>query len=269
MNFASCMKSRMRLHLLAVEALQEFDKSVDRATPKVFHLVVDDADLLMELVSQYVQKVLDEDMNGGGIGLRPVDKTGGDVVAGGAGQSSFDALTIDAPSSAPQSQTPAEMPVGGGHARRETHFPSASPSIPSRHEAYTVVREHERVLPSKKAFAAQQEQWRPADIAPSTKTETKPKVPYVAPKERVSAQAQLRAKNIVAATILDTLIVRGKSIGKWRKEEALELAEKLDWDGKVLKAFADPLPPGALVEEYITVREAENIMKTLEANRAA
>jgi hypothetical protein len=140
--------------------------------------------------------------------------------------------------------------------------------VPDDKENYTTVREHPRLLPGK-IHSVDPESWSKSDILPHAKTGRKAKAPYVAPKERVSAEAQLKTKNLVASSILDTLIVRGKAIGKWRKEEALELSEKLDWDGKVLKAFADPLPPGALVEEYITVREAEQIMKTLESTRAA
>jgi hypothetical protein len=156
---------------------------------------------------------------------------------------------------------------GGGQKAVDTPWVRAFPTSPET-DIYTTVREHPRILPGR-TRPKEPSPWSKSDIPSRSENERKPKAPYVAPKERVSAEKQLRTKNIVAASILDTLIVRGKAIGEWRKEEALELAEKMDWDGKVLKAFADPLPPGALVKEYITVREAENIMKTLEANRAA
>lgn len=225
------------LHLLAVEAIAKSKRSVDRALPKFMKLVSDDPSLVIALVGESV-------VNNAALQYLH-DTLLRDMDGGGIGLHHH----------------------GGGHDSLRTQDRNASPSSPQA-DIYTTVREHPRILPGrsrpKEAFP-----WSKSDIPSRSENEGKSKTPYVAPKERVSAEKQLRTKNIVAASILDTLIVRGKPIGKWRKEEALELAEKMDWDGKVLKAFADPLPPGALVEEYITVKEAENIMKTLEANRAA
>lgn len=275
-------KNRLFLETCAViREMRQNNLSRGSAEARLYATVVDGADLALEMigkermmrfVSEHIREVEQRDFDGGGIGLRPVTKTGGNAVADEMGQSENDYRDDRTPSSAPQSQTPAEMPVGGGHVVCEDQTFAASPSPSSGNAHFTTVRQHPRRLPSAPIDTPRPPAagvWSPSNIVPTTRGEPKVKVPYVAPKERVSAQAQLRTKNIVAASILDTMIVRGRAIGEWRKEEALELAEKLDWDGKVLKAFADRLPPGALVKEYITVREAEEIMKTLEANRAA
>lgn len=276
---------RDRLLLLGTKALQKSGRSAERAVIRFINELMDsdDPELVKELVGAdvvknaalgFLREVLRRDMDGGGIGLRHVNKTGSDAAAEEACQMPRDPQWTVARPSAPQSQNPATTPVGGGHIALDTQKGASSPTS---HPAKST--EHPEDLYTRKPL------WSPSNIAPTQKQgersvpvtnnfrsapgKAPAKAPYVAPKERVSAAQQLKAKNIVAASILTETIVRGKPLGEWRKEEALELSETLTWDGKVLKAFADPLPPGALVKEYITVREAENIMKTLEANRAA
>jgi hypothetical protein len=202
-------------------------------------------------------------MDGGGIGLVPKkaafpDKTGSNAVAEVVGQSTCDAQSSRASPSAPSSETPSITTAGGGQLTRDVHAGIASPSS-SR-------------------------PWSPTDIAPADKDSragvtshlhiqpgkgSTLKGPYVAPKERVSAKDQGRMKNAVATTVLDTLKVRGLPIGDWTHEQAMEQAEGMEWDSKVLRAFAVGVPPGRMIREFITPREAENILKGLEASRAA
>lgn len=254
-----------RLYLRATESIARSRRTAEMAVQKFVNSIIEDADLLVALIGrdrldeialQYLRDKVQPDMDGAGL---PVKKTGSNAVADEKGQGVFDPQSSIAPSSAPHSETPAQ-PVGGGHPKDVAHAAYVSPSTNGN---TTIVRSHERLLPGKSREASS-EKWSPLDIQ-----KPKSKAPYKAPTERVSADKQLSAKNLVASNILVTVEIRGKPIGKWRKEEAQELAEKMDWDAKVLKAFTDPIPPGALVEEYITISEAEQIMKKLEASRYA
>lgn len=259
---------------LVIQAMRESNLSRGSAEARLFATIAEDPDLLLQLVgkermmqfvSEHITEVEQRDFDGGGIGLCPVTKTGGDAVADEAGHCETDVHMGCAPSSAPQSQTPAEKPVGGGQTHGDSHAIHASPTT------HTTVREHPRRLKSAPIDAPRPAAaWSPSNIAPTTKAEPKPKAPYVAPKERVSAQAQLRTKNLVASSILDTTIIRGKPLGKWKKGEALALSERMHWDCIVIDNFCKPMPSEEMaIEDFYTVREAEILMKKLEANRAA
>ena len=280
---------RDRLFLIATNAIEKSGRSADRAVTRFVNDVMgeEDPELLVELVSPevvnsaslvFLREVLQRDMDGGGIGLRPADKTGSDAVADAAGQLQSETHKTSARPSAPHSETPAEMPVGGGHGSRDTHGVIASPTPP----ATSTKRPATAATPATAAQPTRQEPmylkntaWSLKDIQ-SQKRETQivtptpaPKKPYVAPKERISAAAQLRAKNVVAAGFLNTKIVRGKPLGDWSKGEALALSERMKWDSAVFDRFCKPMPSEEMaIKDFYTDREAENIWKELEASYA-
>lgn len=271
---------RDRLFLIATNAIEKSGRSADRAVTRFVNDVIseEDPELLVELVSPevvnsaslvFLREVLQRDMDGGGIGLSPADKTGSDAVADGAGQTQSDHHKTSARPSAPHSETPASQPVGGGQRKSDNQRPDASPTPPiSSTNRPATVATPATAAPLKNTA------WSLKDIQ-SQKRETQivtpapaPKKPYVAPKERISAAAQLRAKNVVAAGFLNTTIVRGRPLGEWRKGEALALTERTKWDCLVLDRFCEQLPTEeTAIGEFYTEREAENLWKELEASR--
>lgn len=275
MTFASYMTPVKRLHLLAVQAIRESRRSVDRATPRFFNLIAEDPDLLLELVGkdvardiarQYLQEIFDRDMNGGGIGLRPANETGGDAVADEAGQSSYDAQSRCARPSAPQSQTPAEKPVGGGQETRDVHQSFASPTPGNAN--YTMVKQHPRLLPGKTPSPGAAA-WSPSNIAPAVKSEPKPKAPYVAPKPRIAFADRVQAENRYAKTILDTFMLRGRPIGDWTHEELSNVAEITGREHRIAEAFKRVTPAGGRVRDYVKAEDAETLARSVELANAS
>ena len=272
MSFERIETPQVRLYNLTLGFLKSFDMSVDQTAGSLVAAISDDPAALVELVGkdrliaiaqEYAQRLYDEDIRGGGIGLRPADKTGGDAAADETGQVCADTRKPGARSSAPKTQTPAAMPVGGGQLTSDAQWRPASPTSPASANRVTVSEYPQPVRKPEPVNVP----WSPADIGAVKKAE--PKIPWKAPKERVSAHAQARMKNEIADTVLDTVKVRGLPIGDWISDKALEAADGMESDSRILRAFATGVPPGRRIRDFITRVEAENIMKKLEANRAA
>ena len=141
-------------------------------------------------------------------------------------------------------KTPADVSAGGGRYPIDTHPNSASPS-PSKTwspEDVTRVREHDRLKPGRLPGSS---------------------------KPRVPPDQQMLAHTRHAMTLLDSIKVRGKPIGDWTHEEAMEQAERNDYDSRLLRAFASGVPPLSKIRDFITPEQAQEIMKNLESADAA
>lgn len=282
MSFERIETPKVRLYNLTLGFLKSFDMSVDQTAGSLVAAISDDPAALVELVGkdrlfsiaqEYAQRLYDEDIRGGGIGLRPADKTGSDAVADETGHDEIDTHRVTAHSSAPQSETPAAKPVGGGQAINDAQCRVASPTSPASAKRVTISESP----PPPKKLETGKTIWSLDDVhgtrraLPETPKQIPgvKKAPYVAPKERTSAESQLKVKNLIAASVLGTTMIRGKPLGKYRKGEGLALGEKLKWEGYIVNGFCQSLPDEeTVVEEFYTVYEAEQMMKTLEANYA-
>ena len=252
-----------RLYTLAVELLRQSGGNVFIPRQSFIEAVLKDRDILEAFVSELALEYLDRvktDMDGSAIVKTEADgggqfkrdaqdgstpststKTGSmPAAAERTGHLSRDIQVASARPPAPPSQTPSIKTAGGGQTVGGPHTSGASP--------YSILT------------------WSPHDIG---KKNPLPRTPYQKPTDRVSAEAQARMKNAVAETVLDTIKVRGLPIGDWISDKALAEAENMDWDSRVLRAFAHGVPPGRLIREFVTPKEAENIRKKLEASRAA
>lgn len=263
-------KQRLYLETCAViRAMRESSLSRGSAEARLYATVVDGADLVLEMigkeqmmqfVSEHITEVEQRDFDGGGIGLRPVTKTGGDAVADEAGQSENDSPYDRTRPSAPQSQTPAEMPVGGGQDQGVPQGGSASTTT------HTTVREHPRRLPTAPIDAprpATAGVWSKANIEATTKAEPRVKAPYIPPKPRTSMEARMRVKNSVAMSILDKFMFRRRPIGDWTHEELAKVAEESGREHRIATAFMQVTPAGTHVREYVKPEAAEAIILSL------
>ena len=258
-------KQRLSLETCAViRAMRESSLSRGSAEARLYATVVDGADLalemigkarMMQFVSEHITEVERRDFDGGGIGLRPVTKTGGDAVADEAGHDFRGSQALCAPSSAPQSQTPVEKPVGGGQFDGDTQTTIASPTT------HTTVREHPRRLPTAPIDAprpATAGVWSKANIEATTKAEPRVKAPYIP-----SMEARMRVKNSVAMSILDKFMLRRRPIGDWTYEELAKVAEESGREHRIATAFMAVTPAGSHVREYVKPEAAEAIILSL------
>lgn len=141
-------------------------------------------------------------------------------------------------------KTPADLLAGGGPEARDIQrriaFPSSSKTWSP--EDVTRVREHDRLKPGRLPGSS---------------------------KPRVPPDQQMLAHTRHAMTLLDSIKVRGKPIGDWTHEEAMEQAERNDYDSRLLRAFASGVPPLSKIRDFITPEQAQEIMKKLESADAA
>ncbi len=263
------MSAKQRLYTLATTALQQserragFPLQVQDVSKKLFQLMsMHEPDslwlecagegLAMDFVQQYVAEFLERDVYGGGIGLRLDDKTGGDAVVDGEGQAVVDVHKRNARPSAPQSQTPAEKPVGGGHVLHDGQREIAS-STPGNTD-YTIVKQHPRILPGRKKVP-EIETWSSTDIS-------RPQPPYNPP--AVSKRILAKVAKDSALAILQNIQCNGRPVLQAPGDEALKWAESilLTEDEKIrnsakrmnealiVEHFAQGVPPTMTLAEF-------------------
>lgn len=277
MSFERIETPKVRLYNLTLGFLKSFDMSVDQTAGSLVAAISDDPAALVELVGkdrligiaqEYAQRLYDEDIRGGGIGLRPADKTGGNAAADETGHNGNDLQMAVARSSAPPIQTPAEKLVGGGHSHRDDQKTCASPTFPANDKRSTV---SEYVQPVRK-LEPTNVAWSPANIGTTKKALPPlptPQAKAPAPKPRISFAERLKAENRYAASILNTLVIRGRPIGDWTHEEMMSQVEKNTHESRILEAFGRRTPPGQKARDYIQPEEAEAIAKSVGAADAA
>ena len=207
----------------------------------------------MDFVQQYVAEFLERDVYGGGIGLRLDDKTGGDAVVDGEGQAVVDVHKRNARPSAPQSQKPAAVPVGGGQRSDDIQCMIASPSSPGNTD-YTTVKQHSRILPGRKKVP-KIETWSSTDIS-------RPQPPYNPP--AVSKRILAKVAKDSALAILQNIQCNGRPVLQAPGDEALKWAESilLTEDEKIrnsakrmnealiVEHFAQGVPPTMTLAEF-------------------
>jgi hypothetical protein len=274
MNFHPSQTAKFRLRQATYDAIRDANRSIDEAATKLFGEVSEDPAMMLEVVRQdrmmamlkeYVEHVMTQDMDGGGIGLRPVEQTGGNAVADEAGRKGDDAQDGVARPSAPQSQTPAATPVGGGQIRYDDQHRVASPSS-ARKDDYTIIGQLHRRLPGKTPTPGPTA-WSQSNIVPVVKSE--PKKPYVAPKPRISFADRAKAEKRYAKTILDTFMFRSRPIGDWTHEELANVAEISGREHRIAEAFMRITPAGGRVGQYVKPEVAEDVLRSLETANAS
>ena len=237
MSFERIETPKVRLYNLTLGFLKSFDMSVDQTAGSLVAAISDDPAALVELVGkdrligiaqEYAQRLYDEDIRGGGIGLRPANKTGGDAAADETGQETIDTQKSLARSSAPPSQTPAEKPVGGGQMLVDPHRSSASPTSPAAAKRVTVSEYPQPVRKPEPVNVT----WSPANIS-----EQRAKPPSFN-KPAVSPETLRRITVRHAKAYLDNITCNGRPLGKLTAMEALSWAESVDRmeDDKIVKS---------------------------------
>lgn len=205
-----------RLDDAAFEALRSSVWSPEMAVGKLRTCVLCDMELMIALfgydrIDQQLLAKLQERhdaIRGGAVDEQPGDddEIGGDAVADDAGQRGSDTQEKTARPSAPQSQTPAEKPVGGGHAQIANQATNASSSTPA---------------PWSKADIAKA----PAKI-PDLSEERAKRV--VQNKPAVSQTMMRKVAVRHAKVLLQNITCNGKPLGTLTAHEALTWADGVD-----------------------------------------
>jgi hypothetical protein len=265
-----------RLYNLAVDLLRESGGNIFVSRQSFIEAVLKDSDVLKEFVSELALTYLGRvkaDMDGSAIVKTEAD---------GGGHFTSDAQRHGAPASSQTGSMPAVAERTSQHTHdtqrgdaRPSALPLQTPSIKMTGRGQSS-GDVQRNPTSPYSILT----WSPHDIGDKSRLT---KTPYKKPPDRVSAKDQLPMKTLVAKTVLDEFKVRGRSIGDWTPEEALGAAEAMDQDAKrlrvkaadleqdskILRAFAHGIPPGRKIGEFVSPKEAENILKNLGVSYAA